>query len=85
MDTGRAAQVPHRLQNLETVAVEQLDRALLEVQSAAVLPWTGWATSIGHVVYTRVLGKGAQVVWQRASMAQLELDGKPTMEPSISS
>ena len=73
MDTGRAAQVPQRLQNLETVAVEQLDRSLLEVQNLFELRLTGWTTSIGQVVYTRVLEKahrwyGSEKAWPNWSL-----------------
>ena len=46
-DTGRAARVPQRLQDLETVVVEQLDRALLEVHNLVALRWTSSTTSIG--------------------------------------
>ena len=55
MGTGQAAL--QRLQNLETAALEQMDRALLEVENGFVLCWTKWTTSIGQVVDTRVLGK----------------------------
>ena len=54
--------------DLETVAVEQQDRALLEVQSGVVLRWTRWTALIGQVVYTRVLWKvrrwyGSEEAW----------------------
>ena len=50
MGTG---QVIERLQDLETVVVKQLDRALSKVQIAQ--RWTKWKTSTGQVVDTRVL------------------------------
>ena len=55
--TGQRAHVLQRLQNLETVGLKQLDRALLEFQNGIVLCWTKWTMSIGQVVDTRVLGK----------------------------
>ena len=55
--TGQTAQVFQRLQNLRTVALKQLDRALLEVQNGIVLCWTEWMTSIVQVVDFCVLGK----------------------------
>ena len=68
MRMDQTAQVLQRLQDLETVAVKQLDRALLEVQTGIVLCWTKWTTSIGQVVDTRVLGKvhkwyGSEEAW----------------------
>ena len=57
MRTGQRAHVLQRLQNLETVGLKQLDRALLEFQNWIVLCWKKWTTSIGQVVDTRVLGK----------------------------
>ena len=57
MRTGQRAHVLQRLQNLETVGLKQLDRALLAFQNGIVLCWTKWSTSIGQVVDTRVLGK----------------------------
>ena len=59
-----------RLQDLETVVVKQLDRALSKVQNGIALCWTTVTTTIGQMVDTRVLGKVEQ---QRESMAQVEL------------
>ena len=46
-----------RLQDLETVAVKQPDRALSKVQNGIALCWTTVTTTIDQVVDTRVLGK----------------------------
>ena len=54
LDVG---QVIQRLQDLETVAVEQLDRELSKVHNGIALCWTKRMTWIGQVVNTRVLGK----------------------------
>ena len=51
------AQVLQRLQDLVSIVLMQLDRALLEVQKGIVLCWTKLMTSIGQVVDTRALGK----------------------------
>ena len=74
--SSSAMQMLQCLQDLETVAVEQLDRALLEVQSGIVLRWMRWTTLVGQVVYTRSR-EGAQVAWQRGGMARLEVDESP--------
>ena len=52
-----AGQVIQRMQDLETVVVKQLDRALSKVQDGMALCWTTVTTTIGQVVDTRVLGK----------------------------
>ena len=57
----------------KTVAVEQLDRALLEVQNGVVFRWRKWTTSICQVMYTRVLGKvhtwfGSEKAWPNWSL-----------------
>ena len=62
-----------RMQDLETVALKHLDRALLEVQSEIVLCWTRWTTSIGQVVDIRVLGRlhkwhGSEEGWPNWSL-----------------
>ena len=64
-----AGQVIQRLQDLETVVVKHLDRALSKVQNGIALCWTTVTTTIGQMVDTRVLGKVEQ---QRESMAQVE-------------
>ena len=46
-----------RLQDLVSIALTQLDRALLEVHKGIEMCWTKWMASIGQVVDTRVLGK----------------------------
>ena len=51
------AQVLQRLQDLVSIALTQLDRALLEVQKGIEMCWTKWMASIGQVVDTRVRGK----------------------------
>ena len=61
------------LKKKKTVAVEQLDRALLEVQNEVVFRWTKWTTSICQVMYTRVLGKahtwfGSENSWPNWSL-----------------
>ena len=58
---------------METVVVEQLYRALLEVQNVVELHWTRWTTSIGLVVCTHVLGKvhklfGREKAWLNWSL-----------------
>ena len=75
MDTGRAARVLQRLQDLDSVVVEQLDRSLLEAQNGVVLCCTEWTTSIGQEVKTRVLGKehrwfGSEGVWPNWSLVK---------------
>ena len=52
-----AGQVSQRLQDLETVVVKQLDRAVSKVQNGIALCWTTVTTTIGQMVDTRVLGK----------------------------
>ena len=52
-----AGQVIQRLQDLETVVVKQLDRALSKVQNGISLCWTTVTTTNDQVVDTRVLGK----------------------------
>ena len=52
-----AGQVTQRLQDLETVVVKQLDRALSKVQNGIALCWTTVTTTIDQVLDTRVLGK----------------------------
>ena len=75
MDTGRAARVLQRLQDLDLVVVEQVDRSLLEAQNGVVLCWTEWTTSIGQEVYTLVLGKvhkwfGSEEAWPNWSLVK---------------
>ena len=68
-----AGQVIQRLQDLETVVVKQLDRALSQVQNGIALCRTTVTATIGQVVDTRVLGENRQGDWQRKCMTQVEL------------
>ena len=62
-----AGQVIQRLQDLETVVVKQLDRALSQVQNGIALCWTTVTTTNDQVVDTRVLGKVDQ--WNSSGKA----------------
>ena len=80
MGTARTEQVLQRLQDLEIVVVEQLDRALLEVHRGVVLCWTRWMTSIGQVVETHGLWKldvwyGSGTAWANWSFFVKSYDG----------
>ena len=71
--TGQRAHVLQRLQNLETVGLKQLDRALLAFQNGIVLCWTkvddvDWPGG-GYSCSREV----RQVVRQRGGMPQLKL------------
>ena len=57
--------------------MEQLDRALLEIQNGVVLCWKKWTTSTGQVVFSRVLGKvhrwfGSEKAWANRSLMKAQ-------------
>ena len=87
MDTGRSAQMIQRLQDLETVVVKQLDRALSKVQNGIALCWTTVTTTIGQVVDTRVLGKvdkwnSSGKAWPKWSFVMKVYDVAVDQQPS---
>ena len=72
-----------RLQDLETVVVKQLDRALSKVQNGIALCWTTVTTTIGQVVDTRVLGKVDK--WNSSGKAWPKWSWGPSLTLALSS